>query len=725
MMSLSDAGRRVFEARYAAKDDNRKVVESFEQAVMRISKAAASVEKDRSLWEEKFAEIIGNLLFVPSTPVWANVGKSDRPWQPAACFVLPVDDDLGSMYATLRDTAMVFKSGGGTGYNFSKIRPKGDLVRSTKGQASGVVELIRLYDASANMVMQGGIRRGASMGVLNVDHPEICDFIEAKLDGSLTNFNLSVGVWDSFMESLDRDAAWKLAFGGKIYREIPPGELWNMIVNAAWRCGDPGLIFLDRLRESNPVPCMPVDATNPCGEQPLSPGESCLLGSINLARMFSGSVLNFSLLRGTVAIAVRFLDNLIDVGSYPLPFIAEATRATRKIGLGFTGLADALIKAGLAYDSEEGRRFAGTITKEIQDAAHMASEQLAEEKGCFPLWERSVFYPDKKRRNASCITIAPTGSVTTMAGCEGYGVEPIFAVAYSKHTEVAGDLETISPLFMDACRDVPKEALFEVARRGSCQGVPGIPERVARIFKGAHEIAPEDHLLMQAAVQKYVDSAVSKTINLPNTATVDDVSRVYKMAYELGLKGITVFRDGCKKGTIAVGKAPSTRRGELKRGEILPRPIDPPGTTRRIDTGCGIMYATVNYDPDTGDILEVFLQPGPEGGCIVYTEATGIMISTALRAGVPVEEVIRKLKRTHPCPSWQYAKGKGKKLSKGKSCASAVAFKLEEVKSELDARYGRKSKTDDEDCSPVCPSCGKELRRAEGCFVCECGYSRC
>jgi ribonucleoside-diphosphate reductase alpha chain len=439
--------------------------------------------------------------------------------------------------------------------------------------------------------------------------------------------------------------------------------------------------------------------------------------------MMSRKTIDLVLLNKTVAVATRFLDDLIDVAEYPLPYIAEATRATRKIGLGFTGLADALIMAGFPYDSENGRQFAGMITKNIRDASHAASYQLAKEKGCFPLWRESIFYPGSPRRNASCVTIAPTGSVTTMAGCEGYGVEPIFAVAYSKHTEAAGDIETFSPLFLEACKGLPKDVLSEVARKGSCQGVDGIPDVITQLFKGAQDISPKDHLLMQAAVQQYVDNAVSKTVNLPKSATVEDISNCYKMAYKLGLKGITVFRDGCKTGTITVGEKAANQSKEPKRGEITPRPVDPPGTTRRIDTGCGIMYATVNHDPISGDILEAFLSPGPDGGCIVFTEATGIMISAALRGGIPVDELIRKMKRTHSCPSWQYARGKGKKLSVGKSCVSAVAYKLEEIKKELDAKYGRTP--NEEDIPDACPSCGNKLIRAEGCLVCTCGYSRC
>ncbi len=732
-MKLTDSGQKVFDARYACRNEEGDPTETFEEAVRRLAGAAAGVEKEnRRHWEQKFIDAIKSLMFVPSTPIWANMGKNDRAWQPGACFVLDVEDSLESMYQTLKDTAMVFKSGGGVGYNFSNIRPRGALVRSTKGKASGVVELIKLFDASSNMVMQGGVRRGASMGILNVDHPEIIDFINAKLGGGLTNFNLSVGITNRFMAALDADADWELVFNGQVHDTVRAGELWERITRAAHICGDPGIIFIDRLQEHNPIPEKLLNTTNPCGEQPLSPGESCLLGSINMARMMTPKGdLNRVLLHDTVYTAVRFLDNLIDAAQYPLPLIEKSTKATRKIGLGFTGLHDALIMAGLTYDSTEGREFAGEITRFMQQAAHNASKELAEEKGCFPDWEKSVFYPDEERRNAACITIAPTGSVTAMAGCEGYGIEPIFAVAYIKKTNVAGDFEVFSPLFLEACKkyDVPQEMLSEVARYGTCQNIPGVPEQIARIFKGAQDIDFEDHILMQAEVQKYVDNAVSKTINLPFTATPDDIDHCYRMAYDLNLKGITIFRDGCKEGTITVGQKDAHRApGELRRGEILPRPISAHGITHRLDTGCGKIYLTVNYQEDSGRILETFITTGSDGGCLVYTEATSRLISLAIRGGIGVDEIIEQLTGTHSCPSYMLAKGKGKDLSPGKSCASAIAKQLSQIKAELDLRCNGNSNghKPEEGYAPKCEVCGQELRRAEGCLVCQnCGFAKC
>lgn len=564
-----------------------------------------------------------------------------------------------------------------------------------------------------------------------MDHPEIVDFINAKLHGDLTNFNLSVGITDAFMEALEQGAEWPLSFNGQVHETVPAPELWEFIVKAAHACGDPGIIFVDRLQKHNPVPKMAINSTNPCGEQPLCPGESCLLGSINLARVVSADGrVNVDLYNDAVSTAVRFLDNLIDVAEYPLPLIAEATRATRKIGLGFTGLADALIMAGLPYDSPEGRDYAGRITEMMQKAAGATSRELAEEKGCFPEWENSVYHPEEKRRNATCVTIAPTGSVTTMAGCEGYGIEPVFAVAYKKSTNVAGDFEVFSPLFLEACRKhgVTKDILGEVARRGSCQDVKGIPAEIARIFKGAQEISPEDHILMQAEVQKHVDNAVSKTINLPGTATVEDIKKCYRMAYELGLKGITVFRDGCKEGTVTIGKKEDAIGIKvLKRGEILPRPRSAHGMTHRLDTGCGKLYLTVNYQPGSGEILETFITTGSDGGCLVYTEATSRLISLAIRGGIPVEEIVEQLQGTHSCPSYMLARGKGKNLSPGRSCASAIAYKVAKIKEELDKKYNGKSQQEEmlADNTMLC-QCGQKLERAEGCLICRsCGFSKC
>lgn len=728
---LNENGLRVFNARYAGRDEEGNINETFEQAVDRILN---SVYDDKHPLYKDTRDAILNLELIPSTPIWANVGKDDRPWQPGACFVLDIEDSLDDMYRALSDTAMIFKSGGGVGYNFSSIRPKGSLVMSTKGKASGVVELIKLYDASSNMVMQGGVRRGASMGILNVDHPEIMEFIRCKLDGSITNFNLSVGITDEFMKALELDTTWDLKFGGKVYETVYAREIWDAIAEAAHACGDPGLIFLDKIQAGNPVPGDKIDKTNPCGEQPLYNGESCLLISVNLAKIMNGNRRNLQKLDRLTRLATRFLDALIDVAEYPLPLIDENTRATRKIGIGFTGLHDALIMAGLPYDSPRGRKFAAEITALMSAAAKDESMKLAEELGPFPKWEQSIYYPDTPIRNASRITIAPTGSVTAMAGCEGYGVEPIFGIAYKKATNVAGDFYVFSPLFLEACKkhNVPQEVLDEVGRKGSCQGVEGIPLEIQRIFKGAMDIHYEDHIAMQAAVQANLDNAVSKTINMHNDATVEDIKRAYLLAFETGCKGITVYRDGCKEGVVTVGTAdkPEEKQIELARGEVVPRPDSTQGVTRRLDTGCGKLYLTANFDDD-GNIIETFITTGSDGGCLIFTEATSRLISLAIRGGIPVEEVIGQLNSTHPCPSYMMAHATGRRASKGKSCASAIANVLKELQSKPVQKATSSVEHTKNHVSTVtnkekCPNCGSGTIHVEGCTSCpECGYSRC
>lgn len=694
---LNENGQKVFEARYASRDNEGNINETFEEAAVRLVSSVYSPYKDG--WDEKLyqdtLDAILNLELIPSTPIWANIGKDDRPWQPGACFVLDVDDTLQDMYRALSDTAMIFKSGGGVGYNFSNIRPKGSLVMSTKGAASGVVELIKLYDASSNMVMQGGVRRGASMGILNVDHPEIMEFINCKRDGGITNFNLSVGITDEFMDAVSDGLNWTLKFNGETHKVIRARKIWDAIAESAHACGDPGIIFLDAIQAGNPIPGDKLNKTNPCGEQPLVNGESCLLLSINLAKLVDKDGLNVTRLNELTTLATWFLDSLIDVAEYPLPLIDENTKASRKIGIGFTGLHDALIMAGLPYDSNEGRNFAGSITLIMSNAAKKASMELAEIRGTFPKWEQSIYYPDTPIRNASRITIAPTGSVTAMAGCEGYGVEPIFGIAYKKATNVAGDFYVFSPLFLEACKkhNVHQDVLDEVGRIGSCQGVEGVPLEIQRLFKGAMDIQPMDHIAMQAAVQKNLDNAVSKTINLPNTASVEMIKYCYKMAYNMGCKGITVYRDGCKEGVVTVGTADKPEEITMQmaetigpaRGEVVPRPHSTQGVTRRLDTGCGKLYLTANFDDD-GNIIETFITTGSDGGCLIFTEATSRLISLAIRGGIPVEEVIGQLNSTHPCPSYMMAHATGRKASKGKSCASAIANVLRELNNTKPAR---------------------------------------
>lgn len=736
-MQLTGDGLNIFNERYAKKNDQGEVTETPDQAVQRLSRTAARAEElcpgqAVEFWEKEFARVLDNRWFVPSTPIWANMGKEDRDNQPGACFVLDVQDDLYDMYKTLLDSAMITKSGGGIGYNFSRIRPQGDLVKSTKGKASGAVELIRLYDASAAMIKQGGVRRGAFMGILNCDHPEVEDFIQCKLTGEITNFNLSVGVTHEFMNRVANDEEWDLKFNGEIRKTIPARELWDQIIRSSWACGDPGLIFLDRIQEGNPIQGRPMNCTNPCGEQPLSPGESCLLGSINLALMKedNDSEINWARLKETARIAVRFLDNMIDIGEYPLDFIAENTRASRKIGLGVLGLHDLLLQMQVAYDSPEGIELASKVMAFIKAEVHQASAELGLEKGNFPLWEESIYAGEERpHRNASCLTIAPTGTITLLAGVEGYGIEPIFAIAYKKtylKDGVPERLNIFSPLFLKACqeREIDQKTLEEVAVKGSCQGVEGVPADMQRLFRGAQEIDPMDHLAMQVALQKEVDNAISKTINLPNSAEVDMVEKIYYEAWKRGLKGITIFRDGSKQGVIEIGDTPKVSKDPalIPRGYIHSRPQWTSGITERIDTGCGKMYLTVNRDPNTNEVIETFITTGSDGGCLIFTEAASRLTSMAIRAGVSLADIIEQLRSTHTCPSWARARSTGKPLSSGKSCPSAIAKALEKY---VDHKEDGKLKT--AQTRGICPECKEQsFVPLEGCYTClHCGYSKC
>jgi len=736
-MELTSDGLKIFNERYADKNDHGEAVETPDMAVARLSRAAARAEelypgKAVDFWEKEFARVLDSRWFVPSTPIWANMGKTDRANQPGACFVLDIQDDLYDMYQTLLDSAMITKSGGGIGYNFSRIRPQGDLVRSTKGKASGAVELIRLYDASAAMIKQGGVRRGAFMGILNCDHPEIEDFIRCKLSGEITNFNLSVGVSDEFMNRVASDEQWELKFDGEVRKILAARELWEKIVSSAWACGDPGLIFLDRIQESNPIPGRPMNCTNPCGEQPLSPGESCLLGSINLALMKEEDrdEVAWSRLKETARIGVRFLDNMIDVGEYPLAFIAENTRASRKIGLGVLGLHDLLLQMKVAYDSLEGIELASKVMAFIRSEVHKASAELGIEKRNFPLWDESVYAAGKEpHRNASCLTIAPTGTITLLAGVEGYGIEPIFAIAYKKtylQDGVPEKFNVFSPLFLKACREreVDEKVLEEVAVQGSCQGVEGIPADIQRLFRGAQEIDPMDHLAMQVTLQKEVDNAISKTINLPAGADLDMVEKIYYEAWKQGLKGITVFREGSKQGIIEIGDAPKASKDPayIPRGYIHSRPQWTSGITERIDTGCGKMYLTVNRDPNTDEVIETFITTGSDGGCLIFTEAASRLTSMAIRAGVSLPDIIEQLRSTHTCPSWARARSTGKPLSSGKSCPSAIANALEKY-----VDHKEEGKTKSAQVRGICPECKQpSFVPLEGCYTClGCGYSKC
>ncbi len=555
----------VLERRYLQKDESGKVIESTGQMFRRIAKGIAEVEKrygksnsEIKALENEFYRIMTSLEFIPNSPTLMNTGTYLR--QLSACFVLPVEDSIESIFDTLKAAALIHKTGGGTGFAFSRLRPKGDVVKTTGGIASGPISFATIYDTATDVVKQGGRRRGANMGILKVDHADIMDFIVAKeKEGVLRNFNISVGATDEFMRAVEKDADFELINprNGEIAKKLKARAIWNLIIMMAWKNGEPGVIFLDTVNKYNPTPQVGrIEATNPCGEQPLLPYESCNLGSIDVSKFVAeDGKMDWNRLRETVRVAVRFLDNVVDANIYVLTEIEAITKGNRKIGLGIMGFADMLIKRGIRYDTEEGLKAAEELMKFINDEGHKMSAELGKEKGSFPNFKGSALERNwKTHRNATVTTVAPTGTISIIAGCS-QGIEPLFAIAYVREiAETLGrSLVEVNSLFEStALREgfYSEELIKEVSRRTSVQDLKGIPAKWRRLFVTAHDISAEMHVRMQAAFQKHTDNAVSKTINFPNWATPNDVEKAYMLAWKLGCKGITVYRHGSREAQV-------------------------------------------------------------------------------------------------------------------------------------------------------------------------------
>jgi ribonucleoside-diphosphate reductase alpha chain len=558
-MKLSENALKVLKARYLLKDDDGNVIESPEEMFRRISRTVAGAERsygeNPAEWEERFYSILSSLKFLPNSPTLMNAGKPRG--QLAACFVLPVDDTMQGIFDTLKNAALILQSGGGTGFSFSRLRPKADIVRSTGGLASGPVSFMKIYNTATDVIKQGGARRGANMGILRVDHPDILEFIRVKREiQELANFNISVAMTDHFMDALRHDQYYDLVnpHSRKVIGRLRAREVFDEIVASAWHTGDPGVVFIDRINRANPTPNIgDFESTNPCGEQPLLPYEACVLGSLNLSKYVINRDIDFSALRGDIRTAVRFLDDTIDANHYPLPAVEQMHKGNRKIGLGVMGWADLLILMGLPYDHPDSFTLARRVMKFITESAREASVELAEARGVFPNFIGSIYdAPDMPRvRNATTTTIAPTGTLATIADCSS-GIEPLFAVAYKRHV-LDTELTEVNRLFVEMAVQrgfYSDQLLRDVTRRGTVRGLYGVPEEVQELFKTALEISARDHVEMQAAFQEFTDNAVSKTINFPTAATRDDIAKAFMLAYEKGVKGITVFRYGGKKGTM-------------------------------------------------------------------------------------------------------------------------------------------------------------------------------
>ncbi|PKG33274.1 adenosylcobalamin-dependent ribonucleoside-diphosphate reductase [Methanoregula sp.] len=710
-----------------------------------ICHRTAAALADNNEEEARFFEAMTSLRFLPNSPTLMNAGTELG--QLSACFTLPVPDSIDGIFDAMKQGAIIHKTGGGTGYNFSGLRPEGSPVQSTEGVASGPVSFMRVFNAATEVIKQGGRRRGANMGILNVWHPDILPFITAKTtEGEFANFNISVMVNDRFMDLVSKkqfDTVWLIHpnTGDK----VTVGRIWTAIVEGIWKNGEPGILFFDEINRRNPTPQLgEIDTTNPCGEQPLFPYESCVLGSINLAACMQGGVLDERLLEETARMGTRFLDLVIDKNTFPIPQIAEATKRTRKIGLGLMGVHDALLMAGLAYDSSEGRAWCERVMQLVTRAAVDESRELAAKRGPFPSWEGST-WEEFPVRNAAMTTIAPTGTISLLAGCSS-GIEPIFSFVYTRKNTVGKTFVIVNPVFRErlfktlstlgfgngGLEKKTEEVITHVHEKGTVQDLLWLPADFRSLYKTALDISWKDHILMQAAFQKHVHASISKTINMPASATRDDCAEALLMAWTLKLKGITIYRTGSREDVVLTLKenvtapaAPATLPAGRNVPEKIPalsidRPKELSGRTYLCQSGCCRLYVTVNLMD--GKPMEVFIRTVGSGGCEANSSALGRAISTGLQNGVPYNKFVKQFAKVNCVVAIKNAS------SEGHSCADVVGRCIE-----LSAKNQSITTLKDWDIREVgaknpCPDCGEPLDFGEGCNkgICKhCGWTGC
>jgi ribonucleoside-diphosphate reductase alpha chain len=727
-LKLSDNAKTVLERRYLRKDNEGKPAEAPGQMFRRVSRHIAQAElnyhpdADLQVVEEQFYNLMTDLKFLPNSPTLMNAGRSLG--QLAACFVLPVEDSMEGIFETLKNAAIIHKSGGGTGFSFSRLRPTNSMVGTTGGVASGPVSFMKIFNTATEQVKQGGTRRGANMAILQVDHPDIMEFIYCKSSNSeLNNFNISVGLTDEFMQAAECGQSYNLIDprDGSVTGTLDAGEVYDALIQQAWGNGDPGIVFLDRMNRDNPTPEIGrIESTNPCGEQPLLPMEACNLGSINLAKCITegppATELDYEELKKVVWSSVHFLDNTIDMSRYPLSAIDAMVKGNRKVGLGVMGFADLLFHLGIPYNSEEALALAEKIMAFIQKEATAASRDLAEKRGAFLNHQQSVFSKEAQPpRNATLTTIAPTGTLSIIADCSS-GIEPLFALSFVRRVMDNDKLTEVNPIFEEVARGrgfYSPELMTTIAETGSIADIDSIPEDVKRVFVTAHDICPEWHIRMQAAFQKYTDNAVSKTVNLPHDATEDDVRKIYDLAHQLDCKGVTIYRDGSKDSQVL-----STGAGAVKpeMGKTLKRPETLEGFTTRVKTGLGRLYVTVTEL--NGKPFEVFATIGKSGrSTAAKAEAIGRLVSLALRNGVETNEIVDQLKGIggeHPI----FQNG-GLVLSIPDAIGNVLENRYLKDRKGLSG-YGNSLK------GAVCPECGQTVSFEEGCQKCHfCGFTKC
>ncbi len=743
---LTKNAETVLKKRYLKKSPDGQPIEAPDDLFKRVAKAIAEADREFDIdadvkgTQDVFYNMMTELRFMPNSPTLMNAGRELG--QLSACFVLPVADSMEDIFDAVKNAALIHKSGGGTGFSFSRLRSAGSAVDSTGGVASGPISFMRVFNAATEAVKQGGTRRGANMGILRVDHPDIMDFIQCKKKTSeITNFNISVGVTEVFMNALAQNGEYDLIepHTREVKDRLKAREVWELIVNMAWTNGEPGIVFLDRINADNPVPKLgEVESTNPCGEQPLLPYESCNLGSVNLdafaLKENGGYRFDYDGYRQTVRDAVHFLDNVITVNNYPLQQIRDMTLLTRKVGLGVMGFADLLFKLRIPYNSKQAIDLAEELMKIMRDAAREASCELAQKRGTFPAYDGSELQrKGVVQRNATVTTIAPTGTISIICGASS-GIEPLFALSYIRNVMDNDELAEGHPYFEQVLKEkglYSRELMAKIAQEGTIAHMEELPAELRAIFVTSHDITPEYHVKMQAAFQHYTDNAVSKTVNFPNDATKEDVRSVYELAYEMGLKGVTIYRDGSREAQVLnIGKVNrAEEEGAAMECEscdnlgIVPRsrPEVTQGITQKVKIGCGNLYITVNYDEN--GICEVFTNLGRAGGCPSQSEATSRLISQALRSGMDVDVLVDQLRGIR-CHSTLRKGGDVKVLS----CPDAIGRVLQKV-----------ARMQSEDIAPLltqeeraagdgseCPECGEQLEHEGGCNICRsCGYSKC
>jgi ribonucleoside-diphosphate reductase alpha chain len=742
-VKLSDNSIAVLKRRYLQKDDQGRVIETPEEMFIRVADFIADADKNYDVSDDdikktsqRFYNIMSNLDFLPNSPTLMNAGRELG--QLSACFVLPVDDSMEDIFETNKHAALIHKSGGGTGFSFSRLRPRDSIVASTSGVASGPVSFMKVFDSSTEAVKQGGTRRGANMGILRIDHPDILEFISCKEDTTeITNFNISVAITDEFMQAVEEKAMFPLINpttkkiheinGEKVY--LDACELFDLIVDHAWQTGEPGIIFIDRMNRGNPTnPSESIEATNPCGEQPLPPFDSCNLGSVNLGNFIFDPLpenyssnkpddgVDWNKLGDVVRTAVHFLDNVIDLNRYPISQIEKQTLKNRRIGLGVMGWADMLAKLKLPYNNEKAYELADKISVFIESEGHKQSSELAKTRGKFPNWDGSIYKEQNiSMRNATVTTIAPTGTISIIAGCSS-GIEPYYSIAFERNVMDGTRLTEINLLFKKVAIEnkiYSDELIDKIKSVRSISNIEEIPEEIRAVFLTATDVSPSDHIKMQAVFQKNCDSSVSKTINFAESAKKEDVKEVYFMAFQQGCKGVTIYRDNSRPNQVLSIKPQETVTATVAP-KIEERPIVLEGVTEKIKTGYGNLYVTINVHD--GRPFEVFAHIGKSGyTTMADTEAICRLISLALRSHVPVEAIIKQLRGI----------GGSSQIFSGGAKVFSIPDAIAQI---LSKHFGNQEDTGHIKISSaeICPQCSAPMRFESGCFNCvTCGYSNC